>query len=102
MARITVRLTPRGGRDTIQGWASGELRVRVARPPAEGEANEALLKLLARALGVAPSRLAILSGATARTKVIEIEGMSQDDAQRALAEKPNHRGKESKEKGAGA
>jgi uncharacterized protein len=84
VARITVRLTPRAGRDAIQGWDGDELRVRVARPPVDGRANAALIKLLAKALGVAPSRCEIVSGATARTKVIEIEGISLDEAKAAL------------------
>lgn len=88
MARITVRLTPHAGSNAIHGWDGDELRVRVARPPVDGKANQALLKLLARALGVAPSRLAIVSGATARTKVIEIDGMSADEVRRALDVSP--------------
>ena len=79
-----MRLTPRAGHDAIDGWEGETLHVRVSTPPIDGKANEALLKLLAKALGVAPSRLAILSGATARTKVIEIDGMSSAEAQRAL------------------
>lgn len=84
VARITVRLTPRGGSDVIDAWDGDVLHVRVAAAPVGGKANQALLKLLAKALGVAPSRLAILSGATGRTKVIEIDAMSSYDAQRLL------------------
>ncbi len=83
LTRITVRLTPRAGRDAIDGWVEDArgarvLGVRVAAPPAEGRANEALVRLLAKALGVAPSRVRITAGAQARTKVVEVEGMSAE------------------------
>ena len=78
-ARFTVRLTPRGGRDAIDGWDGDTLRVRVSAAPTDGKANDALVRLLAKALGLAPSRLAIVSGASSRTKIIEAEGLSLDD-----------------------
>ena len=60
------------------------MRVRVAAAPVDGKANEALLHLLAKTLGVAPSRLALLSGARARTKIVDIDGVSAVEARRAL------------------
>lgn len=61
----------------IGGWradASGreELEVRVAEPPADGAANEAVVSLLAKALGVSRSELSIIAGATSRNKRIAI------------------------------
>lgn len=78
--RLVVRLTPRGGRDRIDGWASDDagrayLKVRVAAAPVDGGANAALLRLLAKALGRPPSTLRIVAGETARLKQIEIEGV---------------------------
>lgn len=84
MTRVTVRLTPRGGRNAIDGWDGDTLRVRVASAPIGGKANDALLRLLAKALGVAPSRLALVSGAQSRTKTIAIDGMSGDEIRRML------------------
>lgn len=84
-ARIIVRLTPRGGRDEIQGWRDAVLRVRVAAPAVEGRANAAMLRLLAKALAVAPTRLRIVAGEHAREKTVEIEGMSTDAVREALA-----------------
>ena len=78
-ARIDVRLTPRGGRDRIDGWAGDVLRVRVAAPPAEGRANEAMVRLVAKALGVPPSRVTLVSGTQSRTKLIEVDGLTADE-----------------------
>jgi uncharacterized protein (TIGR00251 family) len=83
-ARITVRLTPRASRDAIEGWSGDVLRVRVTAPPVDGRANEALVRLLAVTLGIAPSRLSIVTGAAGRTKLVEIDGMPLEDARRAL------------------
>jgi uncharacterized protein YggU (UPF0235/DUF167 family) len=76
---LTVRLTPRGGRDSIDGiemLADGRcvLKARVRVPPSEGEANAALIRLVARALGVAPRAVALTAGDTARIKRLHIAG----------------------------
>jgi hypothetical protein len=76
---LTVRLTPRGGRDAIDGievLSDGRcvLKARVRVPASEGEANAALLRLLARALGVAPRAVTLIAGDTARIKRLEIAG----------------------------
>lgn len=83
-SRITVRLTPRGGRDAIDGWDGDTLRVRVASAPVNGKANDALMRLLAKALGLAPSRIALVSGAQSRVKTIEVDGLSAEEVRRAL------------------
>jgi uncharacterized protein len=76
---VDVRLTPRGGRDSIEGIerrADGRsvLKVRVRAAPFEGEANTALCRLLAGALGIAPRQVTLAAGATARVKRIKILG----------------------------
>ena len=76
---LTVRLTPRGGRDAIDGievLSDGRcvLKVRVRAPASEGEANAELVRLIARALGVAPSSVTLAAGATARIKRLTIAG----------------------------
>jgi len=76
---VAVRLTPKGGRDAIDGieqMADGRsvLKARVAAPPSEGEANDALCKLIARALRVAPRDVSVAAGATARIKRLTIAG----------------------------
>ena len=74
-----MRLTPKGGRDAIEGWwtdSAGQraLKARVAAPPEDGRANAALIGVLARALDVKPSSVRIVSGAASRLKTIEIDG----------------------------
>lgn len=87
--RLAVRVTPRGGRDAVEGWTRDEnglavLKVRVAAAAADGAANAALLALLAKALGRPKSALAILRGETARVKQIEIEGLDAAELLRRL------------------
>ena len=69
-----MRLTPRGGRDRVDGVVDGVLRVRVAAPPVEGAANEALLRLLAAELGVPRRAVSIVGGTTGRDKVVSVDG----------------------------
>jgi uncharacterized protein (TIGR00251 family) len=76
---LTVRLTPKGGRDAIDGVeqsADGRtvLRVRVRAAPSEGEANAALVRLIAKALGVPPRAVELVAGHAARQKRLKIEG----------------------------
>jgi uncharacterized protein len=80
---FVVRLTPKGGRDRIDGWdvgATGDahLKARVAVPPEDGKANAALIALLAKSLAVPKSNVAIIAGATARLKTISISPAPPD------------------------
>lgn len=84
---IRVRLTPRASRSQIDGWDGDLLRVRVAAPPVEGKANDALLRLLAEALGVPPSRLRLVRGRASREKVVAVEGVSGEDVRARLGGK---------------
>ena len=83
---VDVRLTPRGGRDAIDGIerrADGRavLKARVRAAAQDGEANAALCRLLAEAVGTAPRQVTLLAGASARLKRIRIAG----DAARLVA-----------------
>lgn len=76
---IVVRLTPKGGRDGIDGieqLADGRcvLKARVRAAASEGEANDALVRLLADVLDVAPRQVSVIAGATARIKRLMIGG----------------------------
>ena len=79
MAQLAVRLTPRAARDAIAGFDDrGRLLVRVTAPPVDGAANAACVRLLARALGVAPSRVSLIRGRHARDKVLEVPATPTD------------------------
>jgi uncharacterized protein (TIGR00251 family) len=76
---IAVRLTPKAGRDAVEGveqLADGRsvLKVKVRAAPTEGEANNALIRLLAVSLDVAPRDVVLVAGATARIKRLMITG----------------------------
>lgn len=89
---LAVRVQPRASRDAIVGWQEGSLRVRVTAPPVEGEANLAVARLLARALGVAPSAVSVIRGARGRDKLVRIAGLDDDGVQRRLAPLSGHPG----------
>jgi uncharacterized protein (TIGR00251 family) len=79
---LAVRLTPKGGRDCIDGveqLADGRrvLKVRVRAAASEGEANAALIKLIAKTLGVAARDVDLAAGATARLKRLKIGGRGE-------------------------
>jgi uncharacterized protein YggU (UPF0235/DUF167 family) len=69
---FSVRVTPRASANSVGGERDGALIVRVTAAPAEGAANDAVVRLVARALGIAPSALRIERGATSRTKVLSV------------------------------
>lgn len=68
---IAVRVTPRAGREAIE--PGDPLRIRVTAPPEDGKANDSVRRLLARALGVAPTRLTLIRGAAARDKLFRLD-----------------------------
>jgi uncharacterized protein len=83
-ARITVRVTPRSGQDRMDRMRDGVLRVRLAAPPLDGRANEALVRFLARVLGVPPRDVRVARGETSRNKLVEIDGLDIEEVQRRL------------------
>lgn len=87
-ALLPVRVTPRSARPGIGGWRQGpdgreELEVRVAEAPANGAANAAVVKLLARALGISRSEVTIISGHASRHKRVTI-ALEADELRRRL------------------
>ena len=84
MASISLRVTPGASRDAVVGWQGEVLRLHVAAPAQRGKANEAVLRLLAVALGVEQRRLRIVRGATARQKVVFVDGLEQEEIRARL------------------
>ena len=84
-ALVHVRVQPRAAREEIVGWQDDALRVRVSAPPVEGEANTAVRRLVARALGVAPSTVALVRGERSRDKLVRVAGLSLADVRARLA-----------------
>ena len=72
---VQVLVSPRAASDGIGPMVDGVVRIRVTRPPADGEANDAVRRLLARALGIAPSRVALVAGRRARRKRFAVSGV---------------------------
>jgi len=71
---LKVRVAPRASSEAIAGVRDGALLVRLTAPPVEGRANDALVRLLSRRLGVPRSGIEILGGASARAKRLRIRG----------------------------
>jgi len=70
--RLAIRVSPGSSRDAIE-LAEGKLLVRVRARAVDGQANDAVLALVAKALGAAPSRVRLLRGAAAREKLLQVE-----------------------------
>ena len=82
--RLRVRVSPSARRTEIAGRHGDGWKVRVAAPPEDGRANEAVLRLLAERLGLPRRAVAIVSGHTAREKVVELDGISRERAEAGL------------------
>lgn len=82
--RISVRLTPRASRDEVSGESDGVYLVRVTAPPVDGAANQALVRLISKRLGISKSAISIISGDTSRTKVLAIDGIDATELRERL------------------
>ena len=80
-----VRVVPRASRDGILGEHGGALKVQLTAPPVEGAANEALRRLLAKALGVSRSAVSVVRGDRSRDKSVRVEGATADDVRGLVA-----------------
>lgn len=80
--RFAVRVQPRARRSGIRGVHGDALKLCVTAPPVDGAANEAIIALLATELDVPTSAVRIVSGASSRTKTVEIAGVARDAVDR--------------------
>jgi uncharacterized protein len=83
--RVTIRVRPGAGRTQVGGEHAGALLVRVTAPAVDGRATEAALAAVAGAFGVRRRAVTLVSGATSRTKVVEVAGADQAALDRLLA-----------------
>ena len=84
-AKITVHVQPNARRNEALGYEDGVLRMKIAAPPVKGRANRELIEFLSQRLGVSRGSVTIEKGATSRSKVIGVSGLSQDEVSRRLA-----------------
>jgi uncharacterized protein (TIGR00251 family) len=82
--RLRIQVQPRAARTELAGLHGDALRIRLAAPPVDGAANEALVRFLAGTLGVARSSVAITAGVSGRRKTVVIEGVTVPRAAAAL------------------
>jgi len=85
MARITVKVHPRARRTALAGRLGDAWKLSLAAPPVDGKANEECVRFLADFAGVPRARVRIVTGLTSRIKVVEIEGVPQEDLERRLS-----------------
>ncbi|HJU74627.1 MAG TPA: DUF167 domain-containing protein [Gemmatimonadaceae bacterium] len=74
--RFSVHVQPRAASTEVRGIRNGALYVRLQAPPVDGAANDALVKLLASSLGVSRRAIRVVAGATARHKVVDVDGVT--------------------------
>jgi uncharacterized protein (TIGR00251 family) len=77
-------VTPGARRDQLAGVADGRLRVRLAAPPVEGRANDALVRYIADLLGVRRDHVAVVAGVRTRRKLLHLTGVTLPEAGRRL------------------
>jgi uncharacterized protein (TIGR00251 family) len=82
---FAVRAQPRSSREAIEGVREGALRVALTAPPVDGEANAALVALLAKALGVPKRDVAVVAGSSGRSKRVRVAGVTADEVRTRLA-----------------
>jgi len=92
LAKLEVEVAPRSRKPGVVGRRGGALRVRVASPPEGGRANKELVALVARFLGVRRGAVSVVRGATSRRKLLEVEGLAEDELAAALARAPGAEG----------
>lgn len=86
-AALAVRVTPRASKDEIvEILSDGTVKIHLVAPPIEGKANEALIKFMAKVLGVAPSRLEVVAGASGRDKLISVVDMDAVELHKKIVE----------------
>ena len=76
--RVEVYIQPRASKTELAGMYDGLIKIRIAAPPVENAANRALIKFVAQQLRIANSCVRVVSGATNRRKILEVDGVTAD------------------------
>jgi len=84
-AVFSVRVKPGGKKNEVIGVHDGALKLSVTAQPIEGKANRAVTKFISQLLGIAPSRVSIVSGESSRTKRVKIEGLDAQEVNEILS-----------------
>lgn len=83
--RVSVYIQPRAKRTEVAGRDGSDLKIRIAAPPVDHAANEALLAFVAQRLGVPQRNVRLIAGVTSRRKVLESEGVTAHQVEVLLA-----------------
>ncbi|MEN5364359.1 DUF167 domain-containing protein [Brevundimonas intermedia] len=91
MANLPIRLQPGAAVDCIESWEADPegrrvLKVRVRARPIDGEANDALIRLLAKRLGVSKSSVTVVRGGQSRSKIVVVDGLDDETLDARIAE----------------
>ena len=91
MANLPIRLQPGAAVDRIEGWEADPegrrvLKVRVRARPIDGEANDALVRLLAKSIGVSKSSVTVVRGGQSRSKMVVVDGLDDEALGARIAE----------------
>ncbi len=85
--RIAVHLVARASRNQLAGMRDGVLQARVTAPPIDGEANNALCRMIAKRLGIAPSKVKVIRGGKSRQKVVGVASLDKATLERTLRDR---------------
>jgi hypothetical protein len=88
---LKTRINPRSSRNEVTGWQDDTVQIKLTAPPIDGAANKAAAEFLADKLGVKKAQVTLVSGATSREKLFEIEGLTPDQVRQRLFPAPHLR-----------
>jgi hypothetical protein len=83
---FALRVQPRASKSAVTGELDGALKISLAAPPVEGEANEELIRFLAKVFAVSRSQITLISGQRSKNKIVRVSGVSIEVCEKILAE----------------
>lgn len=89
--RLRVKVVPKASKDEVAGWIGDALRVRVTAAPERGKANEAVLHILGRVLGLSRQDIRLVAGAASERKIVEVHGIDEGELKARLARRSNEK-----------